>query len=142
MSDKKGKVTGVGGVFFKCRDPKMIKEWYGKHLGLEINEYGSTFEFRLADEPEKPGYLQWSTFPANTNYFSPSEKDFMVNYRVANIEALVAELKEAGVKVLDEIEEYEYGKFVHILDPEGNKVELWEPVDAVFTRLYEGKTTK
>ena len=86
--------------------------------------------------------MQWSPFSEKTKYFEPSEKQFMINYRVENIEQLVKELKENGVKVLDEIETYEYGKFVHILDPENNKIELWETVDSVFTKLYEGQTTK
>ncbi len=118
-----------------------MREWYGKNLGLATNEYGSMFEFRTGADPSVKGYLQWSPFPENTDYFNPSEKEFMINYRVENIEALVEELKESGVKVLDSIETYEYGKFVHILDPEGNKIELWEPVDKSFTKEYEGKTT-
>jgi predicted enzyme related to lactoylglutathione lyase len=138
----KKKVTGIGGIFFKCNDPEKMKDWYNSNLGLVTNEYGSTFEFRHADEPEKKGYLAWSPFTANTKYFEPSPKEFMINYRVENIEELVEDLKKNGVKVLDEIEEFEYGKFVHILDPENNKIELWEPVDSVFTALYEGKTTK
>lgn len=141
MSNKSGKVTGIGGIFFKCQNPDSMKDWYTKNLGLVTNEYGSLFEFRQADQPEKKGYLQWSPFEEKTTYFEPSSKEFMINYRVKNIEALVKELKAAGVKVLDEIETYEYGKFVHILDPENNKIELWEPVDEVFTDLYEGKTS-
>ena len=123
------KVTGIGGIFFKCSDPKEMNEWYAKNLGLETNEYGSTFEFREADDPNKKAYLQWSTMKNDTDYFNPSEKEFMINYRVQDIEGLVAELKANGVTVLDEIETYEYGKFVHLLDPEGHKIELWEPVD-------------
>lgn len=141
MADRK-KVTGIGGIFFKAQEPEKMKDWYAEHLGLLTNEYGSLFEFRQADQPEKKGYLQWSPFSADTTYFAPSEKGYMINYRVAHIEALVDELKAAGVTVLDEIETYEYGKFVHILDPEGNKLELWEPVDEVFTQLYEDKTTR
>jgi len=141
MAKKTKKVTGIGGIFFKCNDPEKMKEWYGKNLGLVTNEYGSVFEFRSTDEPEKKGYTVWSPFEAKTTYFKPSEKEFMVNYRVENIEALVQELKEQGVEICDKIEEYEYGKFVHIMDPEGNKIELWEPVDQSFTDMYEGKTT-
>jgi predicted enzyme related to lactoylglutathione lyase len=138
----KKKATGIGGIFFKCQDPEKQKEWYKNHLGLVTNEYGSLFEFRQSDEPEKKGYLQWSPFPAATTYFKPSEKEFMINYRVENLEELVRELKDKGVPILDEIETYEYGKFVHILDPENNKIELWEPVDSIFTNMYDGKTTK
>ena len=136
------KVTGVGGIFFKCKDVELMKDWYGKNLGLVTNEYGSLFEFRSSDNPEKKEYLQWSPFSEKTQYFQPSEKEFMINYRVDNIEKLVEELRKNGVIILDTIESYEYGKFVHILDPENNKIELWEPVDNEFTRLYEGQTTK
>jgi predicted enzyme related to lactoylglutathione lyase len=136
------KVTGIGGIFFKTKDPEQMREWYDKNLGLVTNEYGSLFEFRMSDTPDQKGYLQWSPFADNTEYFKPSEKEFMINYRVENIEELVEELKASGVTILDEIESYEYGKFVHILDPEKNKIELWEPVDEVFTKMYEGKTTR
>ncbi len=141
LNDAK-KVTGIGGIFFKAKDPEKIKEWYGKNLGLVTNEYGSLFEFRQSDSPDKKGYLQWSPFRNNTRYFEPSGKEFMINYRVENIEGLLEELKRNGVTPVDSIETYEYGKFVHILDPENNKIELWEPVDNVFTKSYEGKTTK
>ena len=137
---KNYKVTGIGGIFFKCKDPGEVKDWYAKNLGLKTDEYGSLFEFRNAASDEK-NYLQWSPFDLNTTYFFPSEKEFMINYRVGNIEKLLAELKDSGVTVLDDIETFEYGKFVHILDPEGNKIELWEPVDEVFTKSHEGKTT-
>jgi len=100
------------------------------------------FEFRLADKPEETGYLQWSPISNNTTYFLPSQKEFMINYRVENLEELIEKLKINGVTILDTIESYDYGKFVHILDPEGNKIELWEPVDNVFTELYQGETTK
>ncbi|WP_346859309.1 VOC family protein [uncultured Draconibacterium sp.] len=136
------KVAGIGGVFFKTNDPEKMKDWYSKNLGLVTNEYGSVFEFRKSDEPDEKGYSVWSPFNNDTTYFEPSGKDFMINYRVENIEDLVQELKEAGVVICDEIETFEYGKFVHILDPENNKIELWEPVDKVFTVMYEGKTTK
>lgn len=109
-----------------------MKEWYSQNLGLATDQHGTLFEFRQADDPEKKGHLQWSPFPANTDYFDPSPKEFMINFRVENIEALVSELKANGVTILDDIETYPYGKFVHILDPENNKVELWEPVDQVF----------
>jgi predicted enzyme related to lactoylglutathione lyase len=136
------KVTGIGGIFFKTKDPERMKEWYQKNLGLVTNEYGSVFEFRNSDEPEKKGYSVWSPFEEKTKYFEPSKKEFMVNYRVENIEKLVEELRLAGITICDEIEAFEYGKFVHILDPENNKIELWEPIDSVFEGMYEGKTTK
>jgi len=141
MNDTTPKVTGIGGIFFKSEDPQKIKEWYGKNLGLAIDAYGSPFEFRNANRPDEINYLMWSPFAEKTEYFLPSEKQFMINYRVQNIEALVEKLRANGVTIVDTIEVYDYGKFVHIMDPEGNKLELWEPVDSVFTKMG-GATTK
>jgi len=142
MAEKKNKkATGIGGIFFKCKDAEKMREWYGKNLGLVTNEYGSVFEFRNSDKPEQKNFLQWSPFSEKTKYFEPSEKEFMINYRVENIEALVDELKKSGVQVVDSIEAFDYGKFVHIMDPEGNKIELWEPVDSVYEKMGGGKTT-
>jgi predicted enzyme related to lactoylglutathione lyase len=141
MNDTTPKVTGIGGIFFRSKNPAQAREWYSKNLGLAVNEYGSSFEFRNAHRPDEINYLQWSPFEENTNYFEPSAKEFMINYRVQNMVELVQKLKENGVTVLDEIEEYDYGKFVHIMDHEGNKIELWEPVDRVFTEMG-GETTK
>jgi predicted enzyme related to lactoylglutathione lyase len=124
-----GKVTGIGGIFFKCKDPESMKEWYKGHLGFNMDQYGMKFEWRQADAPEKKGSTVWSPFKDTTTYFAPSTKEFMINYRVDDIEALVLQLKEEGVTVVDDIATYEYGKFVHIIDIEGNKVELWEPTD-------------
>jgi predicted enzyme related to lactoylglutathione lyase len=141
MSNQKNyKVQGIGGIFFKCENPQLVKDWYSANLGLVTDEYGSLFEFRNTDDNQK-NYLQWSPFDAGTTYFKPSEKEFMINYRVGDLEKLVEELKKNGVTILDEIETYEYGKFVHIMDPEGNKIELWEAVDEVFTKSHEDKTT-
>ena len=100
-----------------------------KHLGLNTNPYGATFEWYESPEHEVKAQTQWTPFPETTSYFEPSQQNFMVNYRVENIEALVAELIKEGVTVVDKIETYDYGKFVHILDGEGNKVQLWEAVD-------------
>lgn len=125
--EKTPKVTGIGGIFFKTKDPKASREWYAKNLGLNVNDYGSTFESRNIDNPEEINQLQWSAFGEDTNYFEPSTKDFMINYRVQNIEQLVENLKNNGVKIIDEIKSYDYGKFVHIMDNDGNSIELWEP---------------
>lgn len=141
MSELTPKVTGIGGIFFRSTNPQEIMEWYGKNLGLAIDDYGSPFEFRNANHPEEINYLRWSPFEEGSEYFAPSEKEFMINYRVQNIEGLVKRLKESGVTIVDSIEAYEYGKFVHIMDPEGNKIELWEPIDSVFTKKG-GATTK
>lgn len=123
------KVTGIGGIFFKCKDPGKMKEWYKTHLGLDTNEYGASFAWRDAIDSNKKGSTEWSPFPESTPYFEPSTKDFMINYRVENLELLVEELKNEGVTILDKMETYDYGKFIHIIDMEGNKIELWEPID-------------
>ena len=122
------KVTGIGGIFFKCADTQKMKDWYSKNLGIESGEYGGGFEWREKDDQEKMGYTAWSTFPSTTKYFDPSKKEFMINYRVDDLEALVKELKKDGVTIVDEITTHDYGKFVHILDPEGNAIELWQPL--------------
>lgn len=137
-SDKQNtvrKVTGIGGIFFKCKNPKLLREWYKNNLGINTNQYGAVFEWRLAIDSTKNGYTQWSPFGEKTTYFEPSTKDFMINYRVENLSRLVEQLKKDGVTITDEIETVEYGKFVHILDLEGNKVELWEPNDEVYEKL-------
>lgn len=134
------KVTGIGGIFFKCKNPDKVKEWYKKHLGLNTDPYGTTFEWREEADPAKKGFTQWSPFSESTTYFEPSTKDFMINYRVENLEVLVEALRKEGVVILDEIETVEYGKFVHILDVEGNKVELWEPMDSEYDKIVEGRT--
>lgn len=141
QADTTPKVTGIGGVFFFSENPEKTREWYAKHLGLAVNEWGSSFEFRNAHRPNEINYLQWSPFKEGSEYFAPSEKPFMINYRVQHIEALVDQLRADGVRILDSIETYDYGKFVHILDHEGNKIELWEPVDSVFTAMG-GATSK
>lgn len=123
------KVTGIGGIFFKCKDPKKVTEWYQKHLGLTTNPYGATFEWYESEDSTKKAQTQWTLFSETTKYFEPFFKDFMINYRVENLEALVAELKKEGVTIVDNMETYDYGKFIHILDTEGNKIQLWEPID-------------
>lgn len=136
----KKRVTGIGGIFFKVKDPSARKWWYQRHLGLNTDRYGTTFEWRSSEEPEKMGFSQWSPMKEDTDYFKPSEKDFMINYRVENLVELVKELKAEGVTILDEIAVYDYGKFVHILDPDGHSIELWEPVDDVYDRIVDGRT--
>ncbi len=135
------KVTGIGGIFFKSDNPAKTREWYASNLGLATTEFGSSFEFRNANAPDEINYLQWSPFKEDSDYMSPSKKEFMVNYRVQNIEGLVNQLIQNKVIILDEIKTYDYGKFIHIMDNEGNKIELWEPVDHIFTNMG-GPTTK
>ena len=140
MSKSKKRVTGIGGIFFKTKDPESTREWYQKHLGLNTDKYGTSFEWRHSDDTSKKGFSQWSPFNDNTEYFQPSTKEFMINYRVEDLEWLVEELKKEGVTVLDDIETYDYGKFVHIMDLDGNKIELWEPIDNVFESGVQGRT--
>lgn len=121
------KVTGIGGIFFKCKDTNAVNEWYKNHLGLDTTPYGVSFEWLDKENSAVKGTTQWSPFAETTKYFEPSAKDFMINYRVENLVALVEELRKENVTILDEITTYDYGKFVHILDLEGNKIQLWEP---------------
>jgi predicted enzyme related to lactoylglutathione lyase len=139
------KATGIGGIFFKCKDPNNMREWYQKHLGLNTNQYGAVFEWYQGADSTKKGFTTWSPFAETTEYFEPSAKEFMINYRVENIEELVEQLKKEGVTITDKIETFDYGKFVHIVDVEGNKIELWEPNDIEYEKLGEqmgSKTTK
>ncbi|NDC41855.1 MAG: VOC family protein [Chitinophagia bacterium] len=129
------RVTGIGGIFFKCKNPKLVREWYATHLGLATNQYGCVFEWYQGADSTRKGFTQWSPFKETTKYFEPSTKEFMINYRVANLTALVAQLKVEGVTVVDTIASYNYGKFVHILDNEGNKLELWEPNDVEYEKM-------
>ena len=110
------------------------------HLGLQTDAYGTSFKWRQADDVSKKGFTAWSTFKDDTKYMEPSTKDFMVNYSVKNLEWLVEELKKEGVNVVDEIESFEYGKFVHILDPENNKIEPWEANDIEYNKMLEVRT--
>jgi predicted enzyme related to lactoylglutathione lyase len=137
---KMKKVTGIGGIFFKCKDPDKIKEWYKTHLGLDTDQYGTSFEWRQGADTTKKGFTQWSPFVETSKYFEPSTKEFMINYRVENLEKLVEELKKEGVTIADKIEVVEYGKFVHIIDIEGNKIELWEPNDIEYDKIVGGRT--
>ena len=122
------RVTGIGGIFFKCKDPQKVTEWYKEHLGLDTNPYGASFEWYETPDSTRKAETQWTPFPETTEYFGSSSQDFMINYRVKNLKSLVKELKEEGVTIVDKIETYDYGKFVHLLDIEGNRIQLWEPV--------------
>ena len=121
------KVTGIGGIFFKCDDPKKMNEWYSQNLGLPVQSWGTMFKWRDAEDPDKESYTVWSPFAKDTKYFEPSKKEFMINYQVEDLEALVEQLKADGVTFIDELVDSEYGKFIHLVDPEGNKIELFEP---------------
>jgi len=122
------RVTGIGGVFFKARDAEALWAWYRRHLGLDIQPWGGvTFQWRDGPQPEQEGATVWTIFPAHTKYFAPSDAPFMINYRVANLAQVLADLRAEGCVVDDKTEETEYGKFGWVMDPEGNRLELWEP---------------
>ncbi len=126
-----GKVTGIGGIFIKCKNPDKMRLWYENALGLTINDYGVLFKFNHREQPQ-PGLLQLGTFEENTSYFGIKNQQYMINFRVEQIELLKQKLEELKTPILGTLEVYDYGKFLHILDPEGNKVELWEPVNDAF----------
>ncbi len=121
------RVIGLGGIFFKCNDRETVKNWYAQHLGILVEDWGAAFPWRRHDDPGTETYTAWSPFKGDTKYFEPSQHDFMVNYQVKDLLELLTKLREEGVTVMDEIEESEFGKFGWILDPEGRKIELWEP---------------
>lgn len=136
------RVTGIGGIFFKCKDAKKTREWYQQHLGISCNQYGAVFEWYQGADSTKKGFTQWSPFKETTKYFEPSTKEFMINYRVQNLFTLVEALKKEGVTLTDTIVSYDYGKFIHIMDPEGNKIELWEPNDLVYEEMGKQMNSK
>ncbi len=122
------RVTGIGGIFFKAQDPKALGAWYKTHLGIDVLDWGgAAFRWNSDDNPQGVGTTIWSPFKADTGYFAPGSASFMINYRVADLHALLAALRAEGVQVDDKVEESEYGKFGWVVDPEGNKLELWEP---------------
>lgn len=124
------RVTGIGGIFFKSKDPAALSAWYNAHLGIDVEEWGgAVFRWKGPDNPEGAGTTTWSPFAADTTYFAPGTAGFMINYRVEDLHALLAMLRAEGVQVDDKVEESEYGKFGWVLDPEGNKIELWQPPD-------------
>jgi predicted enzyme related to lactoylglutathione lyase len=118
------RVTGLGGFFFKSSDPKGLAAWYQKHLGLPITDFGGAM---FAEDEKRAGVTLWTPFKADTNYFQPSTKDFMINFRVDDLDGLLAQLRSEGVQVDENVQDSEYGKFGWIMDPEGNRVELWQP---------------
>lgn len=126
---KSPRVTGLGGIFFKAKDPKKLSAWYKKHLGLPVEDGwgGWSFNWRDAKNPKKAGATIWSPFEAKTTYFGPGKQSHMINYRVANLKEVLAALKKEKVWIDPKVEESEFGKFAWIKDAEGNRIELWEP---------------
>ena len=129
------RVTGIGGIFFKARDPAALRAWYSKNLGLRMGPGGSNIEWRQGMDSTKKGFTIWAPFKETTRYFQPSEKQFMIDYRVEQLDKLLANLKATGIAPVDEVEKSSYGNFVHLMDPEGNKIELWEPNDVEFAKM-------
>ncbi len=122
------RVTGIGGVFFKAKDPKALGQWYKKHLGIDVQDWGgASFQWQTPEHPNPDGATVWSLFPDNTEYFQPGSSPFMVNYRVEDLDALLQILRKEGCQVDDKTENSDFGKFGWVVDPEGNKVELWQP---------------
>lgn len=122
------RVTGIGGIFFKAKDPKALSAWYQKHLGLDVQEWGgATFDWVTADNPTGTGTTAWNVFKEDTTYFAPSTASFMINFRVHDLQALLAALRAEGCQVDDKVDESEFGKFGWVQDPEGNRIELWQP---------------
>jgi predicted enzyme related to lactoylglutathione lyase len=129
------RVKGIGGVFLKADNPEETREWYHKHLGIKSGQWGGIFRWRADHAKEKHGFTAWSIFKSDTTYTDPSTKDAMINYRVENLEELLQTLKQEGVDVIGEMESYEYGKFGWIMDPNGYKIELWEPNDTEYEKI-------
>jgi predicted enzyme related to lactoylglutathione lyase len=126
------RVTGIGGIFFKSADAAKLQDWYRKHLGIAVTDWGgAVFNWREAEDPEQKGLTVWSIFPSTTTYLDPSDKPFMINYRVENLDELLAQLRNEGIAVEDKIAEEENGRFAWIMDPEGNRLELWEPAEGM-----------
>ena len=122
------RVTGIGGVFIKSANPRKMRDWYQKHLGIDIEAWGGTaFRWAGPHNPDGHGTTVWNIFEATSGYFAPSTAPFMVNYRVDKLQPLLAALRAEGCQVDDKVDESEYGKFGWVVDPDGNKIELWEP---------------
>ena len=126
----KKRVIGLGGIFFKSKDPAKTKQWYQDHLGIESDKYGSKFLWKSANhELDEMRCTVWSPMAEDTDYYEPSKREFMINYRVHDLVGLLEELKKEGVELAGEMQSFEYGKFAWVIDPDGTKVELWEPID-------------
>ncbi len=138
--DKKPRARAIGGVFFRSANPEETRNWYARHLGLAIDAYGTNFAWRHKDEPDKAGYSQWSPFEADTDYFGDREQQFMINYRVENLDLLLEQFRKDGVEIVGDMQVEAFGRFVHIIDNDGRRVELWEPIDAEYEKILNGVT--
>ena len=121
------RAVGLGGVFFRARNPAKLSKWYQDHLGLKTTQNTALLSWRSPKNPKKTGYTVWALFPSNTKYFRNPRKQFMINYRVKNLDRVITKLRREHVKIAKKVEDLEYGRFAWISDPEGNWLELWEP---------------
>jgi predicted enzyme related to lactoylglutathione lyase len=136
----KKQVIGIGGIFFKSKNPKKTKAWYARHLGFNVDPYGACFEWRRTNKTKEKGWTVWSPM-GNTDYMKPSRKEFMINLIVEDLDGTLNQLKKEGIRHVGEIQEFDYGRFAHIMDPDGIKIELWQPAHRVFAKMVKGKTT-
>ncbi len=135
----KKKVTGIGGILFKSENPQKTKDWYEKHLGFKTDSYGTTFQWQ--DQEGQKGHTVWSPMEKDHQHFEDGDRDFMLNLRVDDLDAILEDMKAEGVEQIGETQEYEYGRFAYVKDPDGMKVELWEPNDQSFDEIAEARTT-
>ena len=126
-NSERRRVVGIGGIFIRAKNPKELSDWYRTYLGLKIQDNVALFTWRGRRDPKSVGYTVWSLFPHNTRYFGSSTRQFMINFRVKNLARLLGELKREGVRVVKRMEVSRYGRFAWVTDPEGNRIELWEP---------------
>jgi predicted enzyme related to lactoylglutathione lyase len=138
--DNSPKVIGIGGIFFLSEEPAKVTQWYVDNLGLKTDEYGGVFDFNLGADSSKFNEMRWNAFAKTSKYLEPSKSNFMINYKVRNIEGIIEKMKANGAQIVDEMETYDFGKFIHVLDSDGNKIELWEPnYDAEKKKDWETK---
>ncbi|MEM8922479.1 MAG: VOC family protein [Actinomycetota bacterium] len=144
MSDRgegRGRVTGIGGVFFRSPDPAATRRWYAEHLGLGVDEYGSSFTWRSDTDPSERGHTLWSPFDADTDYFGDDEQQAMINYRVDDLDAVLSRLRSGGVTLVGDTQVESYGRFQHVIDGDGRRIELWEPITSEYENIADGVTS-
>ncbi len=141
MAGQRRRVRAIGGIFFRSTDPQRTREWYQRHLGLLTDATGTNFAWRHFDDASRPGFSQWSPFSHDTRYFGKQDQQFMINYRVEDLEGLLTELRSEGVSIVGDVQREPYGSFAHIIDIDGRMVELWEPIDSEYEKMLEGVTS-
>lgn len=129
------RITGIGGLFFISEKPDSLQMWYKEKLGFKTDDYGAVFEFRNALQKNELNYLRWSVFKKGNHYLKPGKSNFMINYRVFNLSSYIKQLESKGIVFLDSMQTFDYGKFIHLMDADSNKIELWEPIDSILTKI-------